>query len=500
MTSREIDEVRRFIGEWSAKNVILLEEMSERQALVLFSNIMSRPIDDLEAAPLMRYLDYIPMAIIQAAAYISMREERLSPNQYLLELQWSERERSTLLKEDLDDRLRGDRAQRSIIATLQLTFKSVRAKRPTAMRLLSLMSFFDRHCIQEYLVGRPSRVQGDSRDQRTIKDDITLLKSYCLIRITGNGDVFEMHRLTQFAAKEQLALDQDLESYKEKYIFVVWICLTWAGKIRRSAILPHAELILKDRPKHQAYLRKCVDIAEIVLRDVERVDLARSKNVLRESLCVDALTESTSLDNHKRLFMTGSLASVIRDGGRLRQSQVIFEKLLEDCRSSIGTENLLTLVFHLEFAELCIDQKKFTDAEKWSRSAITGFLKLQRKTSERNADLQPRKDLGKLPRAFNLWMCAASPKHHRLPLPISIFACDIPEVDDNLRSVLNTIWLEWWMRTTPLSEPLTQFYHRTSTSRLWIERTNNTADLVTLSIFEKVRKTGMIPQRLRDWD
>jgi hypothetical protein len=71
-------------------------------------------------------LEYMPLAIVQATAYISQRAPRYSVGRYLDDYRRSERKRISLLEYD-DGQLRRDwEAANSIIVTWQMSFEHIR--------------------------------------------------------------------------------------------------------------------------------------------------------------------------------------------------------------------------------------------------------------------------------------------------------------------------------------------------------------------------------------
>lgn len=60
---------------------------------------------------------------------------------------------------------------------------------------------FDREAIPESL---PYRYKEESDVDANFEDDIDMLRSYCLIGMSGGDDMFEMHWLVQFSMKKWL--------------------------------------------------------------------------------------------------------------------------------------------------------------------------------------------------------------------------------------------------------------------------------------------------------
>ena len=212
--------------------------------------------DDINT--LARSLDFMPLAMAQAAAYIRQRAPRCSVQQYIDKLEKSERSKSSLLDRDEGDLRRDREASNSIILTWQISFEHIRVLRPSAADLLSLMSFFDRQAIPEALLQERSadctedelgrsdydwesgfkigkgKGNGDSdsdsdssndafddtsgSEAERFEEDIAMLRSYSFISITTDVATFEMHRLVQLATHRWLKSHGRLERWGLQFI------------------------------------------------------------------------------------------------------------------------------------------------------------------------------------------------------------------------------------------------------------------------------------------
>ena len=122
-----------------------------------------------DTAELVAALEYMPLAIVQAAVYISQRAPRFSVTQYLQDFRKSDYKRTGLLNYDGGGLHRDREAKNSIIITWQISFNYIQQTRPSAADLLSLMSFFDPQGIPESLLHR--RPEEDSQQDQS-EDDI----------------------------------------------------------------------------------------------------------------------------------------------------------------------------------------------------------------------------------------------------------------------------------------------------------------------------------------
>ncbi|KAL8864628.1 MAG: hypothetical protein Q9198_009744, partial [Flavoplaca austrocitrina] len=79
------------------------------------------------------------------------------------------------------------------------------------------MSFFDRQGIPEELITS----QHEDNSAVYFEEDIKVLRNYSLVALGVKNDVFEMHRMVQFATRKWLEKRQELEQWKETYIAIM---------------------------------------------------------------------------------------------------------------------------------------------------------------------------------------------------------------------------------------------------------------------------------------
>jgi hypothetical protein len=123
------------------RDIIAVEPMDGAHALELFEKKLGKG-ESTVIAELATALEFMPLAIVQAAAYISQIERPCSVQQYLEKFRGSDRKKTSLLKNYEGGKIRRDlEAKNSIITTWQISFDYIRQSRSSAADLLSLMSF-----------------------------------------------------------------------------------------------------------------------------------------------------------------------------------------------------------------------------------------------------------------------------------------------------------------------------------------------------------------------
>lgn len=238
VTTRNKEAALKLVNQ---RDVVHVDPMDEAQALALFERKLEAQGDGGNVTQLAAELEYMPLAIVQATAYISQRAPRYPVAKYLEELSKSERKRSSLLSYD-DGQLHRDwEAKNSIVVTWQISFEYIQQTRSSAADLLSLMSFFDRQGIPEDLL-RPRTERPEAQTNQTEKvkddghsdseddtsqssvgdddfeDDILALRNFCFASVDTSGTSFEMHALVQLATRKWLENNSKLERWKQQFI------------------------------------------------------------------------------------------------------------------------------------------------------------------------------------------------------------------------------------------------------------------------------------------
>jgi hypothetical protein len=203
----------------------------------------------------------MPLAITQAAAFISQRSPHITLPKYLQDLQKSDADRARLLNKHVADIRRDGKASNSIITTWQISFENICKERPSASQLLSFMCLFDRQGIPKSLLG--SRYQELNEIEVDFEEDIHTLSSYSLIGTNTDATEFEMHQLVQFSTKSWLELRDEAEKWEEKFIATMdeeFPLGRYENWVECQKLFPHVERALDYRPANQDYLRRWASI------------------------------------------------------------------------------------------------------------------------------------------------------------------------------------------------------------------------------------------------
>jgi NB-ARC domain len=103
-------------------DIITVEPMDEAHAVALFERKLSTQSDQKDTVELVEALEFMPLAIVQAAAYINQRAPRCSVREYIEKFQKMDRSKTSLLTYEAGHLRRDRDAKNSIIITWQISF------------------------------------------------------------------------------------------------------------------------------------------------------------------------------------------------------------------------------------------------------------------------------------------------------------------------------------------------------------------------------------------
>ena len=203
VTTRDRTSGWALTGDYSTP--IEVQSMDPVESLELLKGKL--PIEsENEAMELLEELEYVPLAISQAGAYIRERGPLMTIPKYRAELRKSQDNQTTLLNSNHADLRRDGEVPNAVITSWQLSFDHIRTAYPEAADLLSLMSIFNRQAIPQSLI------QG-GHDDLAFCEVMGPLLNFSLVRADTTGQMFELHRLIQIATRHWLERDSSSQHW-----------------------------------------------------------------------------------------------------------------------------------------------------------------------------------------------------------------------------------------------------------------------------------------------
>jgi tetratricopeptide (TPR) repeat protein len=368
VTSRNSTAAMNLVGAYY--NVIRVEPMDEGDALALLkTRVPFGEPSESEAKALVQALECIPLAITHAAAYIRMREPRVTISTYLQLFRESAANQANLLSnEDARDDLRRDHSIRhAVIATWQISFNQIRKTRPAATDLLALISMFDRQGIPEYLLhGDTNRLQ--------FEDAIAPLISFALIRAQVGQQSFEMHSLVQLSMREWLKQNKQLEKWRKESVKIMARAFpsgeykTW---IDCQVLLPHSKEVMSYVSSDEDEVLNRATVAGNTAWYLHlRGEYAAAEEISRDAL--DGREKVLGLEHPDTLTSVSNLGSVLKSQGKYEQAEAMHRRALEGREKVLGLEHPHTLISVRNLGSLLERQGKYGEAEATHRQMLEG--------------------------------------------------------------------------------------------------------------------------------
>ncbi|KAI9760617.1 MAG: hypothetical protein M1840_002374 [Geoglossum simile] len=357
------------------RDPIAVHPMGVTEAQLLLNKNIRQKSTEGEQKELLEELDYLPLAISQAAAFMIERQQTVS--QYLTRYRKSVSARANLLKHKFTDHGREARPMESVATTFMISFDYIRNESPRASALLSLFSFLDRQEIPKTLI------VGDNEDPLDFDDAIGTLHAFSLISTNSQFDMYGVHRLVHLATRAWLLeydesrgrswASQPLELLSTRFPhgnYKSWVTC--------AAYLPHAEAVLGEELTGtaendlRARATLLLNTSHYYLKSQGRFDVAEGR--VGESL---QLRQNMLGERHPdTLASANSLALVLTEQGKYEAAEETYRRVLEGRKKVLGEEHPDTLASVNNLALVLSEQGKYEKAEEMNRQALEGKKKV----------------------------------------------------------------------------------------------------------------------------
>ncbi|KAK1969104.1 TPR-like protein [Colletotrichum sublineola] len=379
VTSRRKDVAERLTG--SSRNVLSIEAMDENQAHQLLRNKLQGAHDEEVASELLQALEYMPLAITQAAAYILRQAPRASPSTYLADFRISEK-KASLLNRNMGDLRRDPSASNSIVTTWQITFDSIRQERQSAADLLAFLSFFNPQGIPEWILRSYHLSKGDETETiievDEFEDDISMLLEFSLVTITTQKDVLEMHPLVQFCTQIWLSATENVRTWRRTFLHVLsreyppGAFEDWA---RCQELDPHTQSLVNNKPEHEDDLK---DFSHLLLRMAyHKRNLGKYEEAEQLSRQALEVCEKVLGEKNYKFRALNDIALFMLLQGKHKEAGQMYRRALERFEKSFGAEHVETLNSLDGLSAVLREQGKYKEAELMNRQALEAREKVQ---------------------------------------------------------------------------------------------------------------------------
>ncbi|KAB8072454.1 violaceus kinesin [Aspergillus leporis] len=361
---------RKLVVKLAPANVLSIPDMDQSTAKQMLEKLLIRKEllqDDCATTALLKQLDFLPLAITQAAAYINENDIMLSDYLSLLE----EKEGSTMemLSEEFEDDGRYAEIQNPVATTWLISFRQIQQLDELAADYLSFMG-----CINPRDI--PQSILPPAPSSKKRVEALGLLRAYSFISAQVRDGSFSVHRLVHLATRNWMM--------KAK-TFNIWVGRAaqrldklfpdndhsnreiWRVYLPHALYLMNSEEFQDKRHEHNDFLSrigKCLQSdgryneAEILFIDVLKI---------RE--------RTLGLGHLDTLASASNLGSVLDDEGKYEEAEAMHRRALEGREKVLGPEHPDTLASVDHLGSALIGQAKYEEAEAMYQRNLKGTEK-----------------------------------------------------------------------------------------------------------------------------
>jgi tetratricopeptide (TPR) repeat protein len=347
----------------AAKALIEVKPMTSEEAKVLIkSNVTDQILEEDELDRLSELLGHLPLAIVQAAAF--MQENSMSVSEYIELYNDSEETSMDLLCEPFETLGRDTGVPNAVATTLIVSLDQIKERDPKALEILQLIPFLDRNEVPKSLVHH--------RIKRPLELTKALgtLKAFSLIVPTnGKGD-FSFHRLVQLVLRKWLILES---LYEEKSVHAmelldeVYPDATFENWGTCAAYLPHAQSVLSLVSEvHDEGRKKRIHLQEGIAYYLWSQGYYQEAEKL-DALIVEEKKRELGPEHPETLESMTGLAATYHDQAKWAEAEQLDSFVLEARRKTLGSSDRLTLTTMSNLATTYVSQDRMQEAEALRR-------------------------------------------------------------------------------------------------------------------------------------
>lgn len=344
--------------------------MSPEEARRLLGDRTTGTSTDEEKDKVLAELDHLPLAITQAASYMTKRNKTVS--QYLVQYQDSERSRVKLLEHRFVDTGREARSLESVATTWLMSFQQIKSENPRAADLLFIMSLMDRQSIPSSLI------MAENENLVEFEEAVGTLVAYSFVSVDESGANYSMHRLVQTVTRAWLEDDHGDRLVIESQALGLLSSRFPDGEFETwetcSQYLPHAQSVLFHTVESQIDNQR-LNAAGLLtnlawyFKGQGKFDLARANmEQALEILSAAGTEEAGNFLRAKRMF-----AIIVERQGHPEEAIEVFREVVKAEETLYGPDDLETLQTVEELAKTLANtlfRERWVESEELARRCL----------------------------------------------------------------------------------------------------------------------------------
>ncbi len=368
---------RRVASHLAGKDLVELDDMKVDDAEQMLKNLLEKPdiLNDRESTQqLLHNLTCLPLAIVQAAAYLNKNDESIKT--YLKLLRQPEDDVIELLSQDFNDEGRYKTALNPIATTWLVSFRQIEQQNRVAADYLAFAS-----CLSEKNIPRSLFPPAESMNEMV--DALAVLRGYGFFRRHDDSDVhdpdgplYDMHRLVRLATRNWLRRENDLTMWTAnafRRMMTAFPSVNWETRNVWMLYMPHAQILCdskqcQDLRERYELLNEMAFCLQWTGKDKDAVGLLE---------IVYRWAESTlGGDDEFKIRVCLDLGDFLNRLGRHSEAMDYVSRALEKSREALGMEHRITIECMLIMGKLYSQQARWQQGELILKEGIEAGKKV----------------------------------------------------------------------------------------------------------------------------
>jgi tetratricopeptide (TPR) repeat protein len=360
-TTRDHEAATRY----ASSNVIRVEEMNETESRKLLKTGLQNQqlVEDAGGTTkLLKLLTNLPLAIMQAVAYLNAKDSTIA--EYLKIYEESSENTIKLLSKDFEERRRYPGMKNPVATTWLISFEQIQLRDPLAADYMAFMS-----CIKEQDIPRDLLPLAPKFEET---EAIGTLKAFGFIKERLNGNSYDMHRLVHIVMQNWLKLKDKLIVCIEMTLKRIANAFPWPRHENKgiwTIYLPHAQCIISSskvyiglEESRWRVLDNVGQCLKILGKYVEAEQMLQEALQLKERvLGAEHLSTLSSMNN---------LGMALCSQGKHAEAELLHRQALQLTSQVLGAEHPLTLDSMDNLGIALDSQGKHVEAELLHRQAL----------------------------------------------------------------------------------------------------------------------------------
>ncbi|KZZ95532.1 Tetratricopeptide-like helical [Moelleriella libera RCEF 2490] len=360
----------------SPSSSLELKDMDEAQTKELLARRLTKPElldDETAASQLLESLAYLPLAVIQAAAFINSNDVTVSEYVSLLQARDTMPE---LFGEHFEDPSRYRELESTVARTWHISFEQMGKQDPLAAEYLSFMACIDRIGIPQSLLPRGGSLPQQTRAIGTLKGYAFITERQQALQERGSARSFDMHRLVHLASGWWLKTQGE------------WTNRTGQVAARLEELIPYGGHERKE--EWTTYLPHAIHLAspDSALEDIAKASLlariGRCQESLGQHLAAEGATrQAFSLrekvlgpEHPSTMTSMNNLAVALYWQGKYTEAELMHRQKLALTEKVLGPEHRDTLTSISNLASVLDSQGKYEEAESMNQQTLARMEKV----------------------------------------------------------------------------------------------------------------------------